>query len=460
MHNHKARHKIYNLEHMAAPEKFLHSPTPHEMPPSADVVVIGGGMAGTAAAWALDAASPGIHTIVLEQSGHLAAGASTASIENFRSVWPTACLAEMMRGSIDVFLHADEYLGEGANKALNVRQRGYLYCAFTEKDARDLQSDVESLKSAGLPHVEFLDTDDIQARYPWLNGDCPVVAAKFDPLAGWLDSNALAYQYAKAARGAQFILGIEESRIVVEGNKVVGVNTEHGYISTPNVIIAAGAGSREVGRSAGIEIPIVVRPRNSFTTGYSHLPPDAPFIIGSTPHPYVRPTGERGAIFGWEYHWTTRQLNGQGQNNPVQDHLVTPIFPTTLVQDPRHPGATLELLSRQFHDKNGKGFSNPGYLARVHQSTGYYVYRSDEAAYATLPDGTRKPYNSERAIIEAWPEISGLYLSVAHVGHGVMASAEAGRIIAAYVVGQEQRSPLYQHFKLSVPFVPNDGGGL
>ena len=60
--------------------RFLHNPDVAEMPRTAGVVIIGGGMAGPAASWALQRAMPGIKTVLLEEGDQLANGASKASI--------------------------------------------------------------------------------------------------------------------------------------------------------------------------------------------------------------------------------------------------------------------------------------------------------------------------------------------------------------------------------------------
>lgn len=440
--------------------RFVSHPTVEEMPHTADVVIIGGGMAGPAASWALQRAMPGIKTVLLEQDDQLASGASKASIECFRTCWPTESLAAQMSRSAQIYLNADAYLGDGASEALNVKQRGYLYCGFTEEQAAGLRNDVDHLHNMGLGHIEYLDKNEVHHRYPWLGSN--VVAAKVDPTAGWLDSNALAYQYAKNGERAKFLSGMNHPRIIVQGDRIVGVATENGVIQTEKVIIAAGAGSREVGRTAGIELPIVLRPRQSFSTSFrdADIPADAPFIIGNNPWAYMRPEGP-GGIFGWEYNWknTVDPKNGKSDHeNGIEDYLVNPV-PYDRVKDQRFPQVTLDGLKRRF----GKLFNSNDYLVSlrdVKHQAGYYVYRSPENTFITTKEGSKKPYVSERAIIDAWPGIDGLFLSVAHVGHGVMASAASGEIVAAHVLGNDLSNPLFYDFGLNVHWVPNDGGGL
>lgn len=411
--------------------EFIHNPTQERIPKSADVVIIGGGPAGTAAAWALDLKHQGIKTVVIEQAENLGSGASTASLENFRTCWPWPqdILIEMMSLSFEVFSHPDDYFGPGAGKAINVKQRGYLYVGFNEPQANKLKQDVAYLNQLGLKHIEYLNEREMAYRYPYLAPG--VVAAKFDPHAGWLDSNSLIQCYANASRNSKFLTGIKDSQILVRNEKVIGVKTANGIVHTEKVIVAAGAGSRQVGRTAGIEIPIVVTPRESFVTSYRHqqLPEDAPFIIGTSPYPYVRPEGQ-GAIFGWAYR---------------RSSMIEPISPVEQTKDKRFPSVTLDLLARQFRHKNGDGFAKQEYLKGIKHQAGYYV--------------TRDLGSSDRAIIGEWPGIEGLFLSVAHGGHGIMTSPASGNIIASIVIGQSLK-PVFTKFSVQASIEEYEPGVL
>lgn len=430
--------------------------TAGDFPSTADVIVIGGGPAGTAALWALERAAPNLKTVLIEQSERLGAGSSLASLECYRTCWPAECLARQMQRSVEIFLNADEYLGEGAAQSLALKKRGYLFCGFTDQHAASLKRDVEHLHSMGMTHIEYLDADEVRYRFPWLGER--LIAGKYDPSAGWMDSNALVHRFAQAAQNAQILLGIKEARIVVENGCVIGVNTARGMISTPNVIIANGANAITTGRTAGVELPLVMRPRQSFTTGARHngFPDDGPMVIGAPPSPHVRPEAGSGAIFGWEYGWNTKNIDSEN----VTDALVDPVFPLESLKDPRFPSLTLALLARQFGHREGEGFADPRYLRGLHHNIGYYVSRSGEVAYQTLPDGTRRPYESERALIDAHPDVGGLFVSVAHVGHGIMSAPAAGEIIASKVLGQPLPDPLYAQLGFDAPWVEYDNNAL
>jgi glycine/D-amino acid oxidase-like deaminating enzyme len=347
-----------------------------------------------------------------------------------------------MARSVEVFQNADAYLGEGAAQQIAVRQQGYLFCAMDARQAAMYAADVARLHEIGLTHIEMLDADEVRARFPWLGER--VIAAKFDPMAGWLDSNALIHRFAAVVRNLHVIFGVADVRICVEGGRVTGIEMAQGRIDAPRVLIANGASAIHIGRTAGIELPIVMRPRQSFTTGWRHdsFPADAPLVIGGPPYPHVRPEAGVGATFGWEYsHHTV---------------LTEPVTPAAPLRDPRFPSLTLALLARQFGHGAGVGFADGRYLRGVHHNIGYYVYRDESAAYRVEGDGMRRPYESERAIIDAVPGIDGLVVSVAHVGHGIMSAPASGEIAAAKLLGLALPDASYTGFGFDVPWVEYD----
>ncbi len=441
-------------------QRFLSNPSPDDMPRTADVVVIGGGPAGTAALWALAQLEPRLRTVLIEKSDRLGAGSSLASLENYRTCWPALCLARQMARSVKVFHHADEYLGEGAAQAIALKERGYLFCAFTPSQADGLKADVERLHAIGLQHIEYLDADEVAYRFGWVGPQ--VIGAKYDPVAGWLDSNALIHRYAQASGSAQILLGIQDAQICADGGRVTGVQTPNGTIAAPNVVIAAGANARMIGRTAGVELPLVLRPRQSFTTGWRHdtFPEDAPMIIGAAPYPHVRPEAKTGAIFGWEYNWHARHAGEEYGSNTAHDAIIDPLYPVEQLKDPRFPSIALALLARQFGHGVGEGFGDTRYLRGISHNIGYYVYRDESAAFRRDSDGTQRPYDSERAIIDAHPDIDGLFVSVAHVGHGIMSSPAAGEILAHKVLGRPLPDAQYTDFEFAAHWVEYDEGVL
>ena len=361
---------------------------------------------------------------------------------------------------MEVFHHADEVFGEGAAQSLAVHEQGYLFCAFNDRQAATLKAEVDHLHAMGLDQIEYLDAGEVAYRFGWLGPR--VVAAKYDPVAGWLDSNGLIYGFARAARGAQILLGVRDVRLRSENGRVTGVSTANGDVAAPVVVIASGAGAPAVARGVGITLPLVLRPRQSFTTGWRHdgFPDDSPMIIGAAPFPHCRPEARSGAIFGWEYAWQSKHAGEGYGRNSAHDAILEPVYPVEQLKDPRFPSVALLLLARQFGHADGTGFADSRYARGISHNIGYYVYRDESCAYRADADGTRHPYESERAIIDAHPALDGLFLSVAHVGHGIMTAPSAGEILAARVLGLPFAQPAFADFGLDVPWVQYDENAL
>ena len=336
----------------------------------------------------------------------------------------------LMTRSLEVFENADDLIAPGVRNALGMRQPGYLYVGFTERDVEALRADVAHLHSLGLTHIEWLDATAVAQRFPWVGPR--VRAAKFDPRAGWLDSHAMIQAFARGAANLEVVLDCHDVQIETEGGRVRGVRHAGGRIDAPRVVIAAGAWSRALGHSAGIEIPVHLTPRQSFTTPWRHeaFPADAPLLISAAPFAHVRPEAQHGALFGFEYRWNSRQLF---PDEPAREQLIEPV-PPARCRDPRFPSVTLLLLARQFGHRPGEGFASPRYLRGVDHRVGYYVSRDASNAWRE-ENGERVPVASQRAIIDAWPGLKGLVISVAHVGHGIMSAPAGGELAAAHVLG-------------------------
>jgi hypothetical protein len=253
------------------------------------------------------------------------------------------------------------------------------------------------------------------------------------------------------------VFNAQDVRILTEGGRVVGVESSQGTIHTPRVVLANGAWARQTGLTAGAHVPIVVKARQSVTVHQRHagFPADGPMVIGNGPH--MRPEAGKGAIFGWEYKWTPRNVPHVPHG---EDYLIDPYTPIDALKDPRYPSIVPILLARQFGHGPGEGFNDPCYMRGVSHNIGYYVFRDESTAYQTTGVGEHVAYESERAIIDTSPEVEGLIYSVAHVGHGIMTAPAAGEIAASLVLGQPLLHPIYADFGLKASFAEYDAAVL
>jgi len=122
-----------------------------------------------------------------------------------------------------------------------------------------------------------------------------VIAGTFHDRDGLADPNSVVQGYVSGARrlGAKLLNGVEVTDILVEGGRVRGVVTNRGTVSTPVVVNAAGPWAGEVGKMAGVEIPIVPLRRQIVVTGpLPEVPPDFPFVIDFAQSLYFHREGE------------------------------------------------------------------------------------------------------------------------------------------------------------------------
>ena len=417
-------------------DRLLGGPTPL----TADVVVIGGGQAGPALCWALERADPTLRIVLIEAKPQLANGASTASLEAIRTTWVPRAIAEQTRRSLEILLNADDYLGEGAAAGLNFRQRGYIWLGLDEGEAEDLRHVVDVLHSWDITAAQYLDGDTARREFPWLPAH--TVGARVDTTGGWFSSDFLANRFAQTTRRTRFLLDTPVTVVTAHNGRVTGVTTPRGPIAAETVILAASASCRPLARTVGVELPVRCVPRQSFLTPWRHpdIPADGPLTIGRRPFPHFRPEGE-GLLFAWSYRRPT---------------ATDPSYPVEQFKDPRFPEATLYLMGKQFGHRAGEGFRDPRYLSRrIAHQVGYYTMREP------VTDEHGHTVHSERAVIDRVPGIDGLFVSTAHVGHGVMTAPAAAEILAALIVGQEPTLPCWEDFGIDVRLVDyEEGTGL
>jgi glycine/D-amino acid oxidase-like deaminating enzyme len=111
-------------------------------------------------------------------------------------------------------------------------------------------------KTFGLP-LELISAEEAQGLFPLMSTE-GVLGAAWLPTDGYLDPSQLTFALAERARegGARLFTSTRVTGIDHEGGRVKRVRTERGDIEAETVVIAAGMFSAEVGRLAGVRLPI------------------------------------------------------------------------------------------------------------------------------------------------------------------------------------------------------------
>jgi sarcosine oxidase subunit beta len=231
------------------------------MKTSADCVIIGGGVVGTAIAYYL--AKRGLTDCVVLESSYLASGATGRCGGGIRQQWSTEANTKLAIESVRAFAGLEEELG----RDIEFLQGGYLVLAYTDEDVEQFEKNVALQRGLGLA-VEKLTPGEINERVvPELNTDGVRMAtycaddASANP---FLTTQA----YADAARrlGVTIELFTPVTRVLTDRGRISGVETSRGTIEAPVVVNAAGSHSVLLAQSAGVEIPVTPYRREILVT--------------------------------------------------------------------------------------------------------------------------------------------------------------------------------------------------
>lgn len=361
------------------------------LPSTADVVVIGGGIAGAADAFFLG--RHGLSAVVLERASQLGSLTTAQAVSCFRAQWDDADHAALVLPSID-FYEAFEAEAGLEDWPIGLRQQGWLFLTAAEDGPAAFGRFVEATRAFGVPDSELLLGDEIRRRFPWVAER--VTAATFRARDGWVSPYEIVHGLARAS-AAHIRLGTEVLEILVRSGRVTGVRTGHGDLATPKVVIAAGPFSRRLAATAGVDLPVtMIRRHRAMVAPQQEIPADGPMTLDVDTHAYWRPEGG-GAFLG------------MGLDEDGTD----PVDPVPA--DWTFPAVVMDAASRAVPFWADIAARLTG--AEVGVAAGQYTCTADG-----LP-------------LIGGSAIEGLYLHTGDNGWGIEGGPEAGRRLAAIVAG-------------------------
>jgi sarcosine oxidase subunit beta len=217
-----------------------------------DVIIIGGGISGTATAWEL--ASHGVRTTLLE-AGELAGMASGWTLAGVRQSGRHPAELPLAQAAVRRWA---ALAGELGVADVEYRQHGNLRLALTEDDIPAIRQVVDDGVAAGI-EMRFLDDNDaIREIAPALATDLP--AASWCPTDGHANPAKTVQAFAAAARraGADIREHTPVRGLVTHGSRVTGVRLDGETIEAGTVIVAAGVYTLRLLAPLGIELPIAI----------------------------------------------------------------------------------------------------------------------------------------------------------------------------------------------------------
>ena len=380
-------------------------------PPTADVVVIGGGVIGCATAFF--AVRAGLRAVVLERHAALGTLTTPVSTGAFRLQFDNPEEIAMVREGVELF---DAFAARTGLDGwdLGLRHGGYLFCSLTDATVERARRLVERQRSWGLTDVELLSGDDARARWPWLAPE--VRGARYRAGDGWLDVKRLTAGYATAASKAEripdrvgdgsatFVTRAGVHAIDVEGERVVRVESTRGAVAAPAVVVATGPFTAQVAALAGVGIELrPTRRQKLVIPDLPAIPPDAPMTIDEETAAHWRPA-MRGCL----------ALYTEAGTTPSEPHDPVPVDPDWAygLLDPRSEHA-LARVAPFWREVWAGGAASVHWFLQAGQ-------------YEVTPD--RRPYLGQLG-----PD--GLYLNGGYSGHGIMAGAGGSRRVVDLLTG-------------------------
>jgi sarcosine oxidase subunit beta len=243
------------------------------LPDSAPVVIVGGGVIGTSAAFHL--AEAGVKVVLIERAG-LGGGSTSRAAGGVRAQFSDALNVEIAQRSLSAF----KDFGRRPGWEIDLKQVGYLFVLTREADVVMFEQSVAVQQAYGVP-AGILTAAQARELCPLLRGE-DILAAAFSPEDGHATPEGVVQGYAHAARemGAHIQTGCELLQIVTRGRRIRSVLTDRGPIRTDTVICAAGAWSRSCGGMVGVDLPVTpLRRQVLFTEPMSDLPDTVPMTI-------------------------------------------------------------------------------------------------------------------------------------------------------------------------------------
>ena len=373
------------------------------LPSHAQVVVIGGGIIGCSTAYHL-ARDHKADVIVLEQN-QLTSGSTWHAAGLVGQLRSSASITQVLKYSVELYKNLEVETG----LQTGWKMTGCLRLATTPDRWIEYQRLATTAQSFGL-EMHLLSAAETKKMWPLLEtGD--LIGASFLPTDGQASPSDITQSLAKGARmhGAKFHEGVRVTGFEIVDSRIVAVNTTGGRIACERVVNCAGMWSRQVGKMAGVSIPLQpVKHQYVITEAIEGLAKDAATIRDPDRRTYFKEE-VGGLVFG-----------GYEPNpKPWVDDTVPNTFSFELFEDDWD----------HFEQHMGQA------LARIPALENAGIKKMINGPESFTPDGN--------FILGAAPELKNFFVGCGFNAFGIASGGGAGWVLADWVMKGEAPTDLW-----------------
>ncbi len=218
---------------------------------SYDIIIIGAGSVGTPLSYQL--AKEGFSVCVIEKEASFGQGENKAAIGGIRATHTEEAKIYICQESLDIFSNWKETCGDD----LGWKMGGYTYPVYTLELEKTLKNQVKLQKDFGLK-IDYIGKEDMMELIPRINSN-GLLGGTYSPEDGSASPIQSAVAFYKRAKslGVSFSFRENVRLLKIKNQRIAEVITDKNRYSSSYVINASGSYASDLGKMAGVDLPVV-----------------------------------------------------------------------------------------------------------------------------------------------------------------------------------------------------------